>query len=100
MNLKNIFIACAFLVAMPVLAATEAPSSMMPTAEVKCAALQFSKKPDGQCNAAEGVCTIKPVICTKEFAPVCGCNDKTYSNRCVANADGINVSYEGECKKP
>lgn len=39
------------------------------------------------------------VVCTAQYDPVCGCNNKTYGNACVAGAAGIRVIYSGECKK-
>ena len=39
------------------------------------------------------------VVCTTQYDPVCGCNNKTYGNACAAGAAGIRVLYNGECKK-
>lgn len=50
----------------------------------------------GSMNAA-GVCTIKPEYCTREYKPVCGCNNRTYSNECTAATDGVSVKYRGQC---
>lgn len=54
---------------------------------------------NGQCGAADqtGVCRAVPETCTEEYAPVCGCDDKTYSNECFASGAGVSVSYKGEC---
>jgi hypothetical protein len=52
----------------------------------------------------------KPVACTKEYKPVCGeqqivcittpCNpiQKTYGNRCMMEADGAKLLYQGACR--
>jgi hypothetical protein len=45
-------------------------------------------------------CIAKPrkeVMCTTQYQPVCGCDQKTYSNACEADAVDIHVTHEGEC---
>jgi hypothetical protein len=37
-------------------------------------------------------------LCPAVFAPVCGCNNKTYGNSCEAEAFGITNYTQGACK--
>ena len=46
---------------------------------------------------ATGVCQDKPEICTDQYAPVCGCDGRTYGNSCEAHAKGASIAREGEC---
>jgi hypothetical protein len=54
---------------------------------------------DAQCGAADqtGVCEVIPESCYELYAPVCGCDDKTYPNDCHAAAAGVSIVHEGEC---
>ena len=37
------------------------------------------------------------VVCVEIYEPVCGCNDKTYSNTCYAKRAGLISWKNGEC---
>jgi hypothetical protein len=54
---------------------------------------------EAHCGAGDmsGTCKPIPEMCTMEFAPVCGCDDKTYPSACVAGRSGISVGRAGAC---
>lgn len=64
-----------------------------------CSVEKFCLKAVGNCSVT-GSCTVKPDICTQQHNPVCGCDDQTYSNACIAHSAGVSISHAGECVPP
>jgi hypothetical protein len=66
----------------------------------QCPEKQFCSYPlSAKCGAGDmaGSCKPIPDLCTMEFAPVCGCDGKTYATTCVAGRSGVSVAKAGAC---
>ena len=62
----------------------------------------FCSLPIGQCRKtgqAIGACEASYADCVFEFDPVCGCDGKSYDDKCLAKMAGVNLAHMGKCKK-
>jgi len=37
------------------------------------------------------------ILCTQEYSPVCGTNERTYPNKCFAEKGGVGIKHVGPC---
>lgn len=56
-----------------------------------CADGEYCHCEIGSCTG-HGICKEKPEVCTMQYDPVCGCDNRIYGNGCGASARGVSVS--------
>lgn len=76
----------------------DCPVVSKPTADFCKNGIIKIERNQGGCATGFG-CLIPSVqkVCTQEYAPVCGKDGKTYSNKCFAEIKGVEIDYKGEC---
>ena len=69
---------------------------------LKCATDEWCSYAQSNLCGAEGqtgTCEKRPSVCTMDFIPVCGCDGRTYPNRCGAHSAGMSIAFAGRCKE-
>ena len=59
----------------------------------------YFKKGTADPSCIDFSAVIEDGICTREYMPVCGCNDMTYSNICDAQNAGVMSWENGACER-
>jgi hypothetical protein len=71
-------------------------------ADPPCGPGTFCQRPTGKCGGADirGTCTRVPQLCSNIFRPVCGCDNRTYTNDCIRLYARMSKKHNGVCRNP
>jgi len=76
--------------------ATDVDTSQPPSSDAQ------ANYPNDKLSAADE-CMSEPetdMMCNQQYQPVCGCNEKTYGNACMAKIAGVQRWADGPCGGP
>jgi len=73
------------------------PRAKTCTENADCTPNEYCEKNFGDCDGT-GACKSKPEACSMIYDPVCGCDGKTYGNRCMAASEGVSIFHQGSCE--
>ena len=65
---------------------------------VRCDPDLFCETEPSSCGPGNSTCSRKPQTCTADYNPVCGCNNRTYSNDCERQRSGVSKKHDGACQ--
>ena len=74
------------------------PSLLIPLPGAKSLENKLNKDSSRNAGNVTGPTDTNSGFCTEQYEPVCGYDNKTYSNKCFAGEANTGVSYKGECK--
>ena len=66
---------------------------------ISCSVGEWCEFPADMCQVSDnvGACEAVPTMCTRQYLPVCGCDNRTYGNDCERRAAKVQKRSSGAC---